>query len=555
MGSRYGSDAMGGVVNIITKKVTDTWSSSIGLETTLPTSSKEGDQAQADVQLSGPLIQDKLGIQLWGYASGRDEDKILGGQNQFKSINGTARLWFTPNKDNDIILEYQQQDQDYKESKDKSASGDTTKRDYSKEILTLAHTGRWENLTSEVSYTYDKSKRNASTQDNKTGKFVEDQWRPETKNQLLEANLFTSIGTQHVVSFGGTYKKEDLSLGGQAVEGSESCSKDRTRIDASVSQWSLFAEDEWRLHDRFNLTLGLRYDDNEIFGNHLSPRIYGVWQVNDTWTLKSGVATGFKAPSMREYNPDFGNPQRGDATTWGNPDLDSETSLNKEIGVYFDNGGPFTGNITVFHTDYKDKIANTGSKCLTAPNGEPTVNVSGNDCWAGKDGKPMSVYFNVPKAVMQGVELSGRWEITPQWALKGTWTFVDSKMKTENISVYGFPLSQADGLATISTPKHVGSLRLDWKMDDRFSTYSRLSYRGEDNQGVNWGSGSAPMNESAGDLLTYDVGGSWQITPTISLNMAMLNLFDQRVYDPDVTTNYQYIEEGRRFWAGMRMNF
>lgn len=549
MGSRYGSDAMGGVINIITRKAASEWSGTIGTEATLPTSGNEGDGHQLDVYLSGPLVRDRMGLQFWGYVGDRDEDRIPGGQNDFSQANGTLRLWYTPNENHDLMLEFQRHSQDYRESVGLSAASTAiadTERDYLRESVTLAHSGRWALGTSELSFSMDESRRKAFSVDPATGIAVEDSWSPRIHNYTLEGSMVMPLGESHTLSFGAAWQREKLLLGGQRLgDGSTGV------VEADVDQWSIFLEDEWRVVDGFNLTIGLRYDDNDIFGDHVSPRIYGTWHIDDAWTLKAGVATGFKAPSMRQYNPDFGNPQRGGATTWGNPELSPETSINKEIGLYFDDGGPFSGNITLFHNDYRDKIADTGSRCLTAPPGEP-VNAG---CWTGADGNPMSVYFNVPEAVMRGVELAGRWEINPSWSLSGNWTFVDSKMHTPGLSVYGFPLDQADGLAAVSTPRHVASLRLDWQVHDDLSSFARINYRGEDNRGINWGGGSTPMAESKGDLLTFDTGGSWQISDDATLNFAALNLLDKRVYDPNVTTHYQYIEEGRRFWIGLRNNF
>ena len=553
MGSRYGSDAMGGVINIITRKVATEWGGSIGAEATLPASGDEGDGHQLDFHISGPLVRDRLGLQIWGYVGNRKEDRIPGGQNDFGSVNGSLRFWFTPNEDHDFLLEIQRQDQDYLERIGLSAATSATAeidRHYLRESVTLAHIGRWAFGTSELSFTVDEGQRRAFSTDPATGIATEDSWSPETRNYTLEGSMVMPLGNSHTLSFGAAWQRENLRVGGQRIGGGST-----GVVESEADQWSVFVEDEWRVTDGFNLTVGLRYDDNEIFGDHLSPRIYGTWHIDDAWTLKAGVATGFKAPSMREYNPDFGNPQRGGATTWGNPELDPETSINKEIGLYFDNGGAFSGNITLFHNDYKDKIANTGSRCLTPQAGQPTVVVSGNTCWAGADGNPMSVYFNVPDAVMQGVELAGRWEIGTDWSLSGNWTFVDSEMHTPGLSVHGFPLSQADGLAAVATPRHVASLRLDWQIRDDLSSFARLNYRGEDNRAINWGGGSSPMAESKGDLLTLDLGGSWQITDNATLNFAALNVLDERVYDPNVTTHYQYIEEGRRFWIGLRNNF
>ncbi len=70
----YGSDAMGGVVNIITKKVSNEWTGAVTLEgTLLPNSSDFGNQRSVDAYVTGPLIPNFLGIQLRGRKAERDQ--------------------------------------------------------------------------------------------------------------------------------------------------------------------------------------------------------------------------------------------------------------------------------------------------------------------------------------------------------------------------------------------------------------------------------------------------------------------------------------------------
>src|SRR5690606_29978079 len=66
MSSLYGSDAMGGVVNIITRKVAKEWMGAVRLETTIQQHDRSGDQHQGNFYLSGPLKDDLLGVALYG---------------------------------------------------------------------------------------------------------------------------------------------------------------------------------------------------------------------------------------------------------------------------------------------------------------------------------------------------------------------------------------------------------------------------------------------------------------------------------------------------------
>jgi len=74
MSGLYGSDAMGGVINIITKKAGNEWTGSIKLDTTLQENSNSGNVYQSNVYIAGPLIAKLLSFKANGFYSQRDED-------------------------------------------------------------------------------------------------------------------------------------------------------------------------------------------------------------------------------------------------------------------------------------------------------------------------------------------------------------------------------------------------------------------------------------------------------------------------------------------------
>ena len=79
MSSLYGSDAMGGVVNIITKDATENWNGSLSIGGTVHDDGESGDGYNGNFFLSGPLLKDKLGIQLYGGGDFHQEDDLSEG--------------------------------------------------------------------------------------------------------------------------------------------------------------------------------------------------------------------------------------------------------------------------------------------------------------------------------------------------------------------------------------------------------------------------------------------------------------------------------------------
>ena len=101
----YGTDAMGGVINIITKKVSDEWSGTVELGTVIQDQGNSGDIKNGSAYLAGPLISNKLGMQLGVNKSKREEDNYVGGfrGTDVESLN--SRLTYLINDDHDLEFE------------------------------------------------------------------------------------------------------------------------------------------------------------------------------------------------------------------------------------------------------------------------------------------------------------------------------------------------------------------------------------------------------------------------------------------------------------------
>ena len=152
MSSLYGSDAMGGVINIITRKVPKTWGGSVGADYTLQKSDL-GDSHQEQFYLGGPVKDGVLGLQLWGRLYHRGEDRILNGANGASDKDITARLAITPSQFQDILLQAGTTDVKRSSSPGKTlaANGTPAYNKNGRDYYSLSHQGRWGWATSDVS--------------------------------------------------------------------------------------------------------------------------------------------------------------------------------------------------------------------------------------------------------------------------------------------------------------------------------------------------------------------------------------------------------------------
>ena len=211
---------------------------------------------------------------------------------------------------------------------------------------------------------------------------------------------------------------------------------------------------------------------------------------------------------------------------YGNPDLEPETSLNKELGLYFNAGRPLQASVTVFHNDFEDKITRVAcpiSICTDGPN---------------QFGSDPTYRINVDEAVTQGVEAALSTNIARVLDITLSYTYTDSEQKSGEYK--GEPLNQI--------PKHLASLQADWRATDVLSPWLTVRYRGEESQPITGPSSSsivAPSNT------LVDAGLAFRLNRNATLNTGIYNVADKEIFQDE----YGYVEDGRRYWLGMRVSF
>ncbi|VFR52784.1 TonB-dependent receptor; Outer membrane receptor for ferrienterochelin and colicins [plant metagenome] len=505
MSSLYGSDAMGGVINIITRKVPTEWSGEIRTDVTIQENNRSGDIYQGNFYLGGPIKTDLLGLQVYGQYTQRDEDRIIGGFRDRRATSATAKLALTPTRDHDIVLQATTGRQKREETPGKTleATGALSLNDYREEKYSLSHTGRWGKAVSD-SYVQHETFDNRSRQ-------------MKIKNFEAQSSWSLPLG-DHMLTVGANYleQKLDDQTGNQL----------RTGItNVERYQWALFAENEWQMTDSFALTAGLRMDDDENFGTHYSPRVYGVWHLADRWTLKGGVSTGFRAPNLRQTVPGWGQVSRG-GNMYGNPDLKPEKSVTQEIGLNYDDGAGLNAGLTLFNNDFKDKITRVtcpATQCTDGPN---------------QFGRDPTTYENVDDAISRGVEASLGWDLSAAWSVKSSYTFTKSEQKSGQYK--GQPLNQL--------PRHIFTTSLNWQATEGLQTWARVTYRGRESQPITQASSSTIVAPS---YTFFDLGASYAMTERVTAYAGIYNLFDKTVTNDD----YGYVEDGRRYWLGLGVKF
>ncbi len=516
MSSLYGSDAIGGVINIITRKTPEHWYGEVRLDSTIQQSNESGNINQANFFTAGSLVDELLGVQLYGQFTKRDEDDLVAGFRGKEQNNLKAKFIVTPNKNHEVTLELGRAEQTLDATVGKTiaplAPGDecgrsgcpeSTTTQYEQKTISVSHNGYYDFGSSNSYIKYDEY-------NNKSREML-------IKNTDAQTMWSIPLASEHNATLGASYKKEDL------TDHTSNKLSDVSQIDNE--QWSIFSEDEWRTSELFALTGGIRYDHDGNFGGHISPRLYGVLNASDNLTVKGGISTGFKAPSLRATTPEWGQVSRG-GNIYGNANLAPEKSINYEVGVYYDKGEKFSTSATVFYNQFDDKISRIAcplTQCTDGPN---------------EFGSDPTTYVNVDEAVTQGLELSASLKLSSKVSASANYTYTESEQKTGTYA--GSPLNQL--------PTHLLQTSVNWVLSDAFSAWARMHYRGEESQPT---TGPSQSSLIAPSYTTADLGANYQLSNNIKLGVGVYNLFDKEISEVE----YGYVEDGRRYWASLAWQF
>ena len=583
--TRYGSGAMGGVVNIVTKKVSKEFKGQVNLYANQPQDSKEGATRRIGFNLSGPIIQDTLGFRIYGNLNKTDADAadinaghgndsaagVEGVRN--KDIAGRLQWKISPAQTLILDSSYSRQGNIYngdtQNSNPRSAlvnsladSKAETTRLY-RSAYSLTHDGAWKWGDTKNVISYERTVNShlpeglaGGPEGSYTGlDFV--QSRLKNLRFSSEANIPFKLGVDNVLTVGAEFTDSKLDDPASNTQGF----KDQGKTDAfngisatrggkaSQRNWAAYVEDNISLTDKTHLIPAIRFDHNSDSGSNWSPALNFSHQIGENWLVKGGVARAYKAPNLYQTNPDFILYTRGQGCPlnapnsvrcyyMGNNNLKPETSINKEIGLEFNKNG-WQASATYFHNAYRNKIV-IGDQLIATSN-------IGN--W-------LLQWENTPKATISGIE--GNLVIPLHDTLKWSNNFTYMH-KSEDYQ--GNPLSLV--------PKHTINSTLSWTPNERFDAnltfthYGRtkprsvavnhLEQKGNPRAGVAALS-SEHSQTQVGSYGIWGINAGYNWNKRVAVRGGVSNLFDKKLYR--TTAGAQtYNEHGRAFYGSLKVSF
>ncbi|CAM3878599.1 TonB-dependent siderophore receptor [Castellaniella denitrificans] len=566
--ARYGNGAAGGVVNIITKPIADKLSGSVTAYGNLPEHSDEGSTARTTFSLTGP-ISDSLGFRLngsmanfqgdaydinEGHASsrgGQNKDTFPSGREGFKNRDINGVLSWKPAAGHKIDFEasYGRQGNIYVGDTQNTNSNPMVKRELGgetnrvyRQAYSITHNGDWNADTHTLSYLQYEQTRNTRLLEglaggtegafnDPTNAAVKDGGYGDINLRTLTAHTELSRrlnwgGIDQMGTFGLEWVRQDLEDYSSDLASRNLPNSKMPKVPfayspkAHASIYSLFAEDNLYIGERWTVTPGLRFDHHSLQGNNWSPALNLSYMVNEQWTVKAGIARAYKAPNLYQSNSGYllysaGNGCWGNAPgsdngcfLLGNSDLKAETSINKELGIEFRSPEGLGASLTYFHNDYRDKI-----EAGRAP----------IDSFTNSIGKYTNVFQweNIPRAVVQGIEGNLTWPFAQDWLWSTNFTYmIESKNK-----------ETGEHLSTI--PEYTVNSTLDWSVTPAWSLRAKATVYGEQ-EGPKYDYYGQPLTGSATDKIPpyalFGLSTQYKVNKHFRVTAGVDNLFDKRIF-------------------------
>ena len=353
--------------------------------------------------------------------------------------------------------------------------------------------------------------------------FLDGRWRnrlgfaltdTRRRNRNAGSETFAGDGRNERYEYQGIF---DVSQGWQLTAGLEreisrysttsfgSTTRGRARID------SIYGQAVATPVAGLSLTAGLRHDDHDRFGGATTFGASGVWTPGSTGTtIRASYSEGFKAPSLFQLQSDFGNqtlrPERSRGWDAGVTQRLIEDTLE--------------ASATWFHRTSTDLI-----DFASCP--RPLTGICTN--------RPFGTFDNILKAISQGIEITLQLRPVKALQLQANFTWLDAQNRAETSPNFDRQLARRPRLS-------INTL-VDYQWSFGLTTGATLTHIGASFENA------SNITRLAGYVLV-DLRAAYSITPKIELYGRIENLFDE-AYE----TTFRFGQPGRAGFAGVRLRY
>ncbi|PIE91254.1 MAG: hypothetical protein CR997_01915 [Acidobacteria bacterium] len=323
----YGSDAMGGVVQIITKQ-----RNKQGIGGSLEAQAGSRDHQKFSLNVNGKSGDVNYGVSYSKYSLGDYSIAPGDEEDPFESENFIGKVGVQLGDSKiDLMTRYSDNETDLDGGWGLPEEDDDREQNSKLSTTNLKWTHAF---NSKLSHVFDASYHKQET---------------VGKDDGFQSYKYENTSTQ--LHYQLNYQPTDSLTVVSGLAHDENTGQNEGFIEKqTISTTALHAELLWKFYEKGMLTLGARNDDHELFGNETTYRLSGNASLTDDLKLHGAFGTGFKAPTVN----DLFWPESPWST--GNPDLNPETSEGYDLGLTWSRGNIKAIDLTFFSNDVKDLI-------------------------------------------------------------------------------------------------------------------------------------------------------------------------------------------------------
>jgi len=229
----------------------------------------------------------------------------------------------------------------------------------------------------------------------------------DQKREDVNLKYIFSLKKAHQFTLGGEYVNESLESEGRLINPKE----DAYTISA-------FAQDEMKLLKNLSLVAGVRYVKHKEFGNDFTPKLSALYKLNN-FNFRGIYAKGFKAPTLKELYYHY---EKRSNLYLGNSDLDAQKSDYYSFSVEYI-VSKISLSLSAYQNNINDMIA------------YQTVETSVADKADGI--KNTRQHYNIGEAKSTGIDFLFNYKIGEGFTVGGGYSYVDAKNESDNIHLEG----------------------------------------------------------------------------------------------------------------------
>ncbi|WP_373727965.1 TonB-dependent receptor plug domain-containing protein [Bacteroides heparinolyticus] len=348
----------------------------------------------------------------------------------------------------------------------------------------------------------------------------------QSLQQQIQAQLkgVFYLGNKHILNAGLEYLYDNL----------ESPHRIANNRKASVYTLSAYAQEEWNISKGFVLTAGIRATQHKETGADLSPKLSALYKVGHNVNLRASYAMGYKSPTIKELYYNYSGVIGGGSLTayHGNTNLKPQTSQYTSIGIEY-TGKKFQASITGYVNHMRNMIELV------------EINVTPEE--AMLEIQKSKEYRNLTKARIHGIDFTFSYHPTQSVKLGGGYSFSDPKAQYSGKGADYMKYIPID-----ATSKHNASFNASW-------THKWSNYQLEASIYGRYQSLSRYVNDNDADgFQTWRINTAHSLLKmkrwTLTMNAGVDNLFNYVDRTP-FGRNRATATPGRNIYASILVKF